>query len=118
MGDILKIGEYTEINGTRVNCVTGIDIKCRPDDYDQVTITFDAESVEFETFPELFGPTLFKFKKETRAKKIWKKIKKGIRDFLVLKMSLPLRIWRIRRRFRNRQFQRAEGQFHHDSDTS
>lgn len=118
MGDILKIGQYIEINGTRVNCITGIDIKCRPDDYDQVTITFDAESVEFETFPELFGPALFKFKKETMGKKIWKKIKKEIEDFLILKTHLRLLIWRIRRRFRKRKLQKAEEQCRQDSDTS
>lgn len=118
MGDILKIGEYVEINGTRVNCITNIGIKFESDDYSQVTITFDAKSVEYETLPELFGPTLFMFKKETRKKKIWKKVKKGIKDFLVLKMHLPLRIWKIHMYFRKKRLRRAEEQSHHDSDTS
>lgn len=118
MGDILKIGEYIEINGTRVNCITDIGIKFEAGDFARVTITFDAESVEFETFPELFGPSLFMFKKETRVKKIRKKIKKGIGVFLTLKTPLWPLIWKIRMYFRKRLLRRAEEQCRQDSDTS
>ncbi len=115
MGDILKIGpEYTTVNGTRINCITAIDIKCRAGDLDKVTITFDTESIEYESCPEVFGPTLFHFQKEPR---LWK-IKKKVRDFLILKLRLGLLGWKIRKYFRNRQLRRAEGQSRQDSDTS
>lgn len=115
MGDILKIGpEYTTVNGARINCITAIDIKCRAGDLDRVTITFDAESIEYEDFPEMFGPTLFHFKKGSRLSKV----KKKVRDFLILKARLGLFGWKIQKYFRKRQLQRAEEQCHQDSDTS
>lgn len=119
MGDILKMGEYIEINGARVNCVKDIEIKGKYwDPYYSVTITFDAESIDFDTLPEIFGPTYFKIKQETTLRRMLEKVKKGIRDSLILKLHLKYRIGKLHMRFRKKRYLTAEERSHQDSDTS